>query len=59
MTTLEVALVGYAAVPEHIHLLIGEPGHGTASTVVQVLERGVELPSEKCGAWRKSAALRF
>jgi len=59
MTTLEVAPVGYAAVPEHIHVLSGEAKHGTPSTVVQVLKQRVELPSEKCGARRKSAALRF
>jgi REP element-mobilizing transposase RayT len=47
MTTLEVALVGYVVRPEHIHLLIGEPEHGTPSTVMRVLKQRVELPSEE------------
>jgi len=35
------ALVGYVVMPEHIHLLIGEPGRGTPSTVMQVLKQKV------------------
>ena len=35
------ALVGYVVMPEHIHLLIGEPATGTPSTVVQVLKQRV------------------
>lgn len=35
------ALVGYVAMPEHIHLLIGEPARGTPSAVMQVLKQGV------------------
>jgi putative transposase len=35
------ALVGYVVMPEHIHLLIGEPAKGTPSTVVQVLKQRV------------------
>jgi putative transposase len=35
------ALVGYVVMPEHIHLLIGEPAHGTPSTVMQVLKQRV------------------
>lgn len=32
------SLVGYVVMPEHIHLLIGEPVKGTPSTVIQVLK---------------------
>jgi putative transposase len=35
------ALVGYAVMPEHIHLLISEPERGTPSTVMQVLKQRV------------------
>src|ERR1700690_3629693 len=31
------ALVGYVVMPEHVHLLIGEPETGTPSTVVHSL----------------------
>src|SRR6202166_3427617 len=34
-------LVGYVVMPEHIHLLIGEPAKGTSSTVIQVLKQRV------------------
>ena len=32
-------VVGYVAMPEHFHLLIGEPERGTQSTVMQVLKQ--------------------
>jgi REP-associated tyrosine transposase len=32
-------VVGYVVMPEHIHLLISEPGRGTPSTVMQVLKQ--------------------
>src|SRR6266581_8977092 len=35
------SLVGYVAMPEHIHLLISEPVKGTPSTVIQVLKQRV------------------
>jgi putative transposase len=35
------ALVGFVVMPEHIHLLIGEPAKGTPSTVLQVLKQRV------------------
>ena len=34
-------LGGYVVMPEHIHLLISEPGRGTPSTVMQVLKQRV------------------
>ena len=35
------ALVGFVVMPEHIHLLMGEPTKGTPSTVLQVLKQRV------------------
>jgi putative transposase len=35
------SLVGYVAMPEHIHLLIREPVNGTPSTVIQILKQRV------------------
>lgn len=32
-------VVGYLVMPEHFHLLIGEPEQGTPSTVMQVLKQ--------------------
>lgn len=34
-------LVGYVVMPEHIHLLIGEPAKGTPSTVIQVRKQRI------------------
>ena len=36
-----MALVGYVLMPEHVHLLIGEPARGTPSTAMQVLKQRV------------------
>jgi putative transposase len=35
------ALVGYVVMPNHIHLLIGEPPKGTPSAIMQVLKQRV------------------
>ena len=35
------ALAGYVVMPEHLHLLIGDPPAGTPSTVLQVLKQRV------------------
>ncbi|MBZ5643321.1 MAG: transposase [Acidobacteriia bacterium] len=35
------ALVGYVVMPNHIHLLIGEPAKGNPSTIIQVLKERV------------------
>jgi len=32
-------VVGYVVMPEHIHVLLGEPERGTPSTVMQVLKQ--------------------
>jgi putative transposase len=37
----EFRLVGYVVMPEHVHLLISEPVHGTPSTTLQALKQRV------------------
>jgi len=37
----QCALAGYVVMPEHFHLLIGEPKIGTPSTVMQMLKQRV------------------
>ena len=34
-------LLGYVVMPEHVHLLLGEPRRGTPSTVLQMLKQRV------------------
>ena len=41
-----VVVSGYVIMPEHFHLVISEPKHGTLSLVMQVLKQRV---SRKCG----------
>jgi putative transposase len=33
------AVAGYVVMPEHVHLLIGEPEHGKLSLVIQMLKQ--------------------
>ena len=37
----QFSIVGYVVMPEHVHLLVGEPRVGTPSIVVQVLKQRV------------------
>jgi putative transposase len=37
----EFALIGYVVMPEHVHLLIGEPKKGGPSKVIQALKQTV------------------
>ena len=37
----DFVVVGYVVMPEHFHLLISEPAHGSPSTVLQVLKQRV------------------
>ena len=49
-------VVGYVVMPEHIHLLLGEPEVGTPSTVMQVLKQRSAralLPRRKKGDARQ------
>jgi putative transposase len=58
----ELALVGYVLMPEHVHLLIGEPQRGTPSTVMQVLKQRVSRQLRRKRRKRAPAAqlkLRF
>ena len=47
------ALAGYVVMPNHIHLLIGEPAKGTPSTVMQLLKQRVSRRLRRKG--RKKA----
>jgi putative transposase len=42
-------LVGYVVMPNHVHLLIGEPCEGTVSTVLQVLKQRISRRMRKLG----------
>ena len=54
------ALIGYVVMPEHVHLLIGEPRKGNPSKVLQVLKQRVSrLLREKRLAPRKQLQLPF
>jgi len=44
-------VVGFVIMPEHIHLLIGEPDRGTPSTVMQVLKQ--RFARRVLGDWRR------
>ena len=44
----EFALVGFVVMPEHVHLLIGEPKKGNPSKVIQALKQSVSRR-----LWRK------
>lgn len=37
--SFECDIAGYVVMPEHVHLLVSEPAHGTLSTVVQVVKQ--------------------
>ena len=40
-------LVGYVVMPNHVHLLVGEPKKGTVSTVLQMLKQRVARKMRK------------
>src|SRR5258707_13280882 len=44
---MEFLVVGYVVMPEHVHLLIGEPKQGTPSTVMQKLKLRVACKLRK------------
>jgi len=47
----EFRMIGYVVMPEHVHLLIGEPMNGSPSKVLQVLKQKVSraLPRKPTG----------
>jgi REP-associated tyrosine transposase len=54
---LEFRLVGYVVMPEHVHLLISEPAHGTPSTVLQKLKLRVSRKMRKPEKTRSAGQL--
>jgi len=44
-------VVGYVVMPEHIHLLIGEPDDGSIAVIMQVLKQRV---SHQCLSMARS-----
>jgi putative transposase len=55
----EFLLVGYVVMPEHVHLLIGEPKEGTPSTVLQMLKQRVSRKMRKNERHASEAELRL
>jgi putative transposase len=65
----DLGLIGYTAMPEHIHLLMSEPNIGTVSTVMQALKQRVSRalktrrrrkrsPAGQLRLWEESARLK-
>ena len=54
-------LVGYVVMPEHVHLLIGEPKQGSVSLVLQVLKQRVSrlMRGRKRGVSKRQLSLQF
>ena len=44
-------VVGYVAMPEHVHLLISEPDRGTPATVMRVIKQ--RFARQVLGEWRR------
>ena len=53
------ALVGFVVMPEHIHLLMGEPAKGTPSTVLQVLKQRVSREMRRRRRKRVAGQFKF
>ena len=55
------ALAGYVVMPEHVHLLIGEPRKGDPSTVLKMLKQRVsrKLRKKRRGPKNSPLPLRF
>jgi putative transposase len=45
-------IAGYVAMPEHVHLLLGEPQRGTVSTVVHALKLSVSMRRAERPFWQ-------
>ncbi|MGB7494794.1 MAG: transposase [Candidatus Acidiferrum sp.] len=52
-------LFGYVVMPEHVHLLISEPGKGTPSSVVQALKQTVSRVLRRNSKKKGGAQLAF
>ncbi len=48
-------IIGYVVMPEHFHLLVGEPERGTVSLVMQVLKQRYsrKIPDKKNQFWQR------
>jgi putative transposase len=57
--TYGFALVGFVVMPEHVHLLIGEPTKGTPSTVLQVVKQRVSRDTRQMRRQRIVGQFRF
>jgi REP-associated tyrosine transposase len=49
----EFEVVGYVVMPDHVHLLLGEPACGSLARGVQALKLSVARRSEHCPFWEK------
>ena len=45
-------IAGYVAMPEHVHLLLGEPAKGTVSTVVHALKLSLTMRRSERPFWQ-------
>jgi putative transposase len=48
----EFVVVGYVVMPEHVHLLVGEPKLGTLDRVIQAMKLSVTQRQEKRPFWQ-------
>jgi putative transposase len=59
----DFVVAGYVVMPEHVHLLIGEPEKGTVSTVMQVAKqrfaRKVLAETPRIDGWEHAWQTRF
>ena len=46
------AVAGYVAMPEHVHLLVNEPGRGLLSRTIQALKLSVSMRSRERPFWQ-------
>jgi putative transposase len=47
-----LAVAGYVVMPEHVHLVVGEPGRGLLSRAVQALKLSVSMRSHERPFWQ-------
>lgn len=47
-----LAVPGYVAMPEHVHLLVNEPALGTLATAIQALKLSVAVRSRQRAFWQ-------
>jgi putative transposase len=55
----DFALVGYVVMPEHVHLMIGEPNRGNPSTIVHSLKLRVSKRMRRIRRWSSAAQRAF